>query len=126
MGQTTSSIAKKVSDWTRSKEENPSPPDTSSLSLSKAQVNPFVYRRIRSASVSAFMDYDALNLQPDRFSYDFSRKFVDADGDIAHEFYVQQTITYKTPNSRKRKSKVIMKKVSEEDLTPVVSVFNRT
>ena len=50
----------------------------------------------------------------------FSHKYRDADGDIAHEFYEQQRITYKTKDGRRKRSRVIMKKVPREQLTPMV------
>ena len=48
--------------------------------------------------------------------------FIDTDGDVAHEFYEQQRITYKTQNSKKKKSKVIMRKIPADELVPVVSM----
>ena len=50
----------------------------------------------------------------------FSHKYRDADGDIAHEFYEQQRITYKTKDGRRKRSRVIMKKVPRGQLTPMV------
>lgn len=55
-----------------------------------------------------------------------SHKYVDADGDIAHEFYEQQRIMYKTPNGKRRKSKMIMRKIPTNELTPLVIVNSNT
>lgn len=55
----------------------------------------------------------------------YSRKYIDSDGDVAHEFYEQQRVTYKTPDGRRKRSRVIMRKVPNEQLTPLVCIILR-
>lgn len=50
-----------------------------------------------------------------------SPEYKDSDGDTADEFYEQQSISYKVPNGKKRKCRIVMQKVPKEQLKPVVS-----
>lgn len=49
-----------------------------------------------------------------------SRKYIDSDGDVAHEFYEQQRITYKSKDGRRKRSRVVMRRIPNEELTPLV------
>ncbi|XP_067934251.1 tumor suppressor candidate 2-like [Watersipora subatra] len=92
MGQTSSNFAKKVGKWALGDNSNEDQQNTKCMTRPK--FNPFVYQRP-------------------------SCMYIDVDGDIAHEFYEQRRVSFKTPNSKKRKTKVIMCKIPPEELRPV-------
>ncbi|KAF6041253.1 hypothetical protein EB796_000415 [Bugula neritina] len=100
MGQTTSNIVKKVNQWATG-DNSQSEGATSSQCIARATFNPFVYKRK-------------------------SQLYIDGDGDIAHEFYEQEKVMYKSKNGKKKRSRIIMKKVPNTQLTPLTASSSDT